>query len=183
MYYLEGTITEQDENFILLKVNNIGYKGYKIFNENLQLNKMLILYVINYKNDYSNDLLFFQSKSIRDLADLILNIKNIGITTIKKIFKNLNHLDFIKICKEQDINSLSRVCNLSESISKKVISEIRLKLFNEKYSLKQMNVINSLNKLGYKLSDIYKAIQNIDLNLSEEILLSKTILSLNNYGK
>ncbi|ALD66399.1 hypothetical protein [Spiroplasma cantharicola] len=182
MYCLEGYILEQDEECLLLKVNQIGYKGFKIFKENFALNKLKLLYVINYKNEYSNDLLFFESKKVRDLSELILNIKNIGISTIKKIFKNVSEENFIKICKEQDINTLNKISNLSESICKKVINEIRFKLFNEKYNLKQMNVINSLNKLGYKLSDIYKSIQNIDLNLSEEILLSKAILNLNNYG-
>ncbi|WP_339020133.1 hypothetical protein [Spiroplasma endosymbiont of Atherix ibis] len=45
-----------------------------------------------------------------------------------------------------------------------------------------MKIINSLNKLGYKISDIYRSIQQIDFNLTEEIILRKAISNLNTYG-
>ncbi|AGR41136.1 hypothetical protein [Spiroplasma taiwanense] len=46
-----------------------------------------------------------------------------------------------------------------------------------------MNIINSLNRLGYRISDIYKAIDGIDINFKEEIILEMAIRKLNSYEK
>ncbi|WP_338984256.1 hypothetical protein [Spiroplasma endosymbiont of Diplazon laetatorius] len=181
MYYLRCKLKEIEDDFIIVESNQIGYKGYKLFKSTTKLEEEMNLFLINYKNDYINEILFFDNKETRDICEILLNIKNIGITTIKKIFVNLSHEEFKVICKEQKVEELIISTKLSETICKKVIQEVRSKLFKEKYNLKQMNVINSLNKLGYKISDIYKSIQSIDFNLNEELILERAILNLNTY--
>ncbi|AGR42105.1 Holliday junction DNA helicase RuvA [Spiroplasma diminutum] len=182
MYYLKCKILEESDIYLIVESNNIGYKGYKIFKENLDIDKEQFLYLINYKNEFSNELLFFNSKETRDISEIILSIKNIGITSIKKIFTILSIEEFKDICKNQDINKLLEKTKLTEINCKKIIQEIRSKVFKQKYNLKQMNIINSLNKLGYKLSDIYKVFNQIDLNLNEELILENAIFNLNYNG-
>ncbi|AUM62643.1 hypothetical protein [Spiroplasma monobiae] len=183
MYYLKSKIKDFNGEYITVEINGIGYKGIKMFKEELLIDQEILMYTIKYENDYINEILFFLEIKAREICEIILNIKNIGITTIKKLFTNLNYKEVIKICKEQDINRLMVSTKLSESICKKVIQEVRSKLFKVKYNSKQMNIINTLNKLGYKISDIYKSINKIDFTLSEDLILERAILNLNSYGK
>ncbi|AUB31537.1 hypothetical protein [Spiroplasma floricola] len=182
MYYLKCTIKDISTDLIIIESANIGYKGFKLFNDFVEKEQEINLYVVNYKNEFINELLFFNKKESRDLCEILLNIKNVGITTIKKIFLKMKYEHFIKLCEEQHIDEIILKTKLSETICKKIVQEIRNKIFNEKYNVKQMRVINSLSKLGYKISDIYKSIQQIDFNLTEENILKSAILNLNSYG-
>ncbi|WP_041618830.1 Holliday junction ATP-dependent DNA helicase RuvA [Spiroplasma taiwanense] len=130
MYYLKAKVIWQNENDLVVETNNIGYRGKKIFNENLEIEKEYKLYLITYHNDFIHQLLFFSDKKVRNLAKILLNIKNIGILTIIKIFKNLNIDEFLIICKEQNINSIMIKTRISEGLSKKIVQEIRNRIFN-----------------------------------------------------
>ncbi|QHX36648.1 hypothetical protein [Spiroplasma sp. BIUS-1] len=182
MYYLIAKIKEIENELITVESNKVGYKGYKMFNTKVEIEDELTLYVINYKNEYINEFLFFNNKKLRDICEELLNIKNIGINTIRKLFLNLDYDEFILICKDQKVDELIKQTKLSELTCKKIIQEVRSKVFKVTYNTKQMNIINSLNKLGYKISDIYKSIETLDFKMSEDKIMQKALLNLNAYG-
>ncbi|AHI52871.1 Holliday junction ATP-dependent DNA helicase RuvA [Spiroplasma culicicola] len=179
MFYLKAKIIKIYQNEIILEVNNTGYHGYLIEVSSIQLNQEVLIYFINLKTDYSDQYLFFTDKENYLMAKLLLEIKNVGIKTILSIFKTLTANELIAYAKNSDLNAILLATNVGQNICQKIIIKIRSKYLSQKYNKIQLNVIQSLHKLGYKIGDIYQAILKVDPNLDQDNLLKNTIIKLN----
>ncbi|AOG60548.1 Holliday junction DNA helicase RuvA [Spiroplasma helicoides] len=181
MYYLNAKLVNVSSNEIIVESNDIGYKGFIVdsYDKTFNVDNNIKLYVLNYKNEYVDEYLFFQNLDVYKVANLLLSIKNFGIKSLLAIFSNIDYEKFINYVKNKEIIELVRVTGIGENKIKDIVTVISKNLLNEKYSKNQMVVISSLHKLGYKISSIYKVISLIDGKSDQESIFREAVIKLN----
>ncbi|ARU91605.1 Holliday junction DNA helicase RuvA [Spiroplasma clarkii] len=109
----------------------------------------------------------------------MLDIKNLGIKSLLELFDKLSYKELIALCKENELDKICQITGLSLNICKEIVAVTKSKVFDIKYSKKQMLVINSLHKLGYKISDIYKVLALTSERQDPEIIIKEALVKLN----
>lgn len=178
MYFLKGEVIEHNNKDLLIEVNGIGYKGILIASKDESVCKTDcdLFYILHYRNDFTDKILFFYNSKTRDLVEILLEIKNVGLKTIENIFDNVKLDDFLAYIKSGDISKLTDLSGISEVNAKNIMYKLREKYFKQKYSQKQMNVINSLHRLGYKISDVYQVVNKVNFSQKEDIILKESLI-------
>ncbi|QBQ07679.1 Holliday junction DNA helicase RuvA [Spiroplasma gladiatoris] len=181
MYYLNAKVIEVYNNEVLVEVNNIGYKGIIVSKniKDIKVGKNQKIYFYNYRNEYTDEYLFFINEQILNLAKTLLQIKFFGIKTLLALFYSLDYEELIEAVKSKHYDLIKEKTSIKESLVKEIFVIVGSKVLNIKYNKKQMEVINSLHKLGYKFSSIYQAISQVDDKLDEELLFKNTLVKLN----
>lgn len=183
MYFIEGKIIYQNEKEIIIKnQSGIGYKGYLINEKDIKtdykVNDEILLYIYNLKNDYIEEMYLFTDYKIRNLFENLISIKQVGSKICKQIIESYSYIEFLDIIKNNQEDKITILKNIGGWTAKLIISELKLKLFNKKYTIKQNKLIDTLRKLGYKSSNIYKVIDKLDSKITDEILLQKALEGL-----
>ena len=88
--YFFGKIVTVSDNYIIIDVNNVGYKVYLTSNQDIKLNYFIKLYIYNHINDSINNLYGFIKKIDRDVFIKLLEVKNIGVKSAFNILKKYN---------------------------------------------------------------------------------------------
>lgn len=179
MIYMIATIIEIVQNKLVIESNKTGYCGFYIFDSYPELNQEIYIYVLRVQNEYTDEYIFFEKRNTRNLAKLLLTIKNFGIKSLIDLFTNISYDQLIKYCKENKFNELFLDTKLNQDLCRKIINLIKSKILNIKYNKTQLLVIDSLYRLGYKLPHIYNAISQIDEKTNEEKIIKKTLIYLN----
>ncbi|QGS51917.1 hypothetical protein [Spiroplasma tabanidicola] len=181
MHYIKSKIINIENNLIIVENNNIGYKGYLIdtLNRDLKIDNEVKLFYLNYRNEFIDESLFFIDENVLNLSKQLLQIKYFGIKTLNNLFNNISFNDLINYVNNQEIDKVMKLTNIKLNILKEVFSIVSDKILNKKYNKKQMEIINSLHKLGYGINNIYKVISIIDSSLDEELILQKALFELN----
>ncbi|QEH61830.1 Holliday junction DNA helicase RuvA [Spiroplasma chinense] len=180
MYYLNAKIIDIKNNHILIECNNIGYSGRLIGEiKDLIVNTSKKFYFYHLLNEYTDQYIFFDNEKTMKISKTLLTIKKFGIKSLCEIFDKFSYEEFIKILENKELSILVNNTKISETMAKQILFTITNKHLNNEYSKKQMDVINSLHNLGYKISDIYKAVSLIDNSLKTDVLLREAIVKLN----
>jgi Holliday junction DNA helicase RuvA len=73
------------------------------------------------------------------------------------------------------VSELQNIKGLGSLTAKIIIDELNKMLFNAHMTRKQEKILQTLQRLGYKMSAIYRVLKMVDKKLAEEQMLSKTI--------
>lgn len=172
-------IIEVKSHRVIIENNAIGYLGYFIGEEILKVDQEVRLFLLKIENDYMSEYIFFESSDIRNLAKLLLEIKHFGLKSLLDLFNKISYPKLLDLCRENDLENLIITSGLNALICKEIMNLVKAKVFNIKYSKKQMLVINSLHKLGYKISDIYTVLSCTNDAIDVEVILKDALVKLN----
>lgn len=159
--YFYGKVVTISDTFIILEVNNIGYKIYLINKSDAKLNYFQKLYIYNYVNDSINYLYGFLTKLERDIFIKLLEVKNIGVKSAFNILKKYSsdELFNIVLCGEEE--DILKIPKITKDNYKSFIQ----KLSNFKYE-SSINInsefLSILRSLDYQDKDIFRVYKLID---------------------
>ncbi|MDE5767073.1 MAG: hypothetical protein K2H56_00845 [Malacoplasma sp.] len=188
--YILGKVSYKNSNYLILENN---FKGYKVYMSDLasieeNSNIKVFVYTRVYQNNKSNFVFeYYGFKSIREkfFFETLLSINGIGPKTSLLILKN--NIDMLKeLIKNEDVESLSILEGFNQKIALSIISALSFKFkkenwieyennkSNEKSDESKINkynpipdLISALKALGYKKSEIEKAMNCLVSEISD----------------
>ena len=174
--YLIGKVTGISSSFIILEVNNIGYKIFILNNENIKLNYFTKLYIYYHFNESLKELYGFTDKMEKEVFLKLLEVKKIGVKTAFMILKKIYYQDLLRYINENDEETLLKVPkitkeNLQILIQKLSCIEYR---FNLNINLEFLAILRSLEYQDKEIFNVYKKInknQEINFQIKDAIKL------------
>ena len=168
IYFLKGMIFELQPFYVILDVNNIGYK-IKITLDTYQkllnsMNESILLYTrLIYKED-SRTLYGFLSKEEGELFDFITELHGIGPQLASNLISTLGIDGFLQAIESNDLLALSQTPKIGKNKAEKILLESNQK---SKKVTELKNKIFTHSNLGTtKIMDTKKV-----LNINEYFLM------------
>ncbi|WP_338969170.1 RuvA C-terminal domain-containing protein [Spiroplasma endosymbiont of Labia minor] len=183
-YCITGIILEINDEIIIIKNGHVGEQFKLIIEKNValnyQINDEITLYIYDFQSQFEITSFTFNSSVIRNIFELLINIKSIGILTAKSIINSIEIDKFLNIIKTHNFDELLKYKFINKSSVIVIIKELNIKLFCKKYKKKQEEIIETLQKLGFSKNSIYRVIDQLDSNLPFENLIEQTLKGLSN---
>lgn len=189
--YLEGTLSWQSGQKIIIDVNGVGYLVEVTgFNKILQVGDRINIFVYTYVRDDALHLYGFDTMAERKLFSTLLTVSRIGPRAALNILSSLSYGRFINAILTEDIAVLKEVSGIGPKTAQRLILELKSKV-EEMSSDMQIAVprgqqsgelYEALNNLGYSNSEINKALSGIDF-AAEDMLEDKIKQVLSYLGK
>ena len=168
--YFFGKIVTVSDNYIIIDVNNIGYKIYLTSNQDIKLNYFIKLYIYNHINDSINNLYGFIKKIDRDVFIKLLEVKNIGVKSAFNILKkyNLDELFNLIACKEE--KEILKIPKITKENYQSFIQKLSSFKFEDSININS-EFLSILRSLEYNDKDIFKVYKkiNIDKDINEQV--------------
>jgi len=168
--YMIGIITGYDKNCIILENNKIGYLINVANPYSYKLNEEIKVYLYNHIKEDENSLYGFKSMEEKDLFLKLINVKGIGPRMAMPLFAGNNIKGIYDAINTDNVTYLTRFPKIGDKVAKQIILDLKGKLTSQidlfQYDSKEL--IEVLESLGYKSTDIKKIISKVDNNLSIE---------------
>ena len=175
--YIIGTITGYDKNCIILENNKIGYLINVANPYSFKMNEEIKVYLYNHIKEDENSLYGFKKMEEKDLFLKLINVKGIGPKMAMPLFASDNIKSIYDAINSDNVTYLTRFPKIGEKVAKQIILDLKGKLTSEpnlfQYDFKEL--IEVLESLGYKSSDVKKVIEKIDSSLSLEMQIKEAL--------
>lgn len=172
--YIKGIVENKKLNYVVLELNEIGYKIYITLREyeKIVIGEKYKFYIYNYIREDANKFIGFLEEKERILFEELLNVKGIGLSLALAILSTFSYDRIINLIVNEDYISLKKVPKLGEKKAQFIILELKNKL-------KNINIVNTvsnnsneivedltaaLESLGYNNKEITKVLSKIDIN-------------------
>lgn len=168
--YINGTIMEYGTNFIVLENNNIGYQIYVSNPYKYKLNETVKLYLYNHVREEEYALYGFKTKEEKELFFKLISVKGLGPKMAMPIIATDDITDVIAAIETDNITYLKKFPKIGDKVARQIILDLKGKLVNDEISVKNETneLVEALESLGYKNSDIKKILPNIDSSKKTE---------------
>jgi len=177
--YLNGTVTDIYPNQITLDVNNIGYQVLTPNPYEYHVNETHKVFIFQYVREDALLLYGFKTKEAKELFVKLLSVKGIGPKSAIAILATGNVQDVIGAIEIGNVKFLSKFPGIGPKASQQIILDLKGKLSFEENRIVMNTNINeveeALNSLGYKASEIRKAIKNLDPSKPTDQLLKDAL--------
>lgn len=164
--YLKGIVTEILPNQITLDVNQVGFQVFTPNPYEFHLNEPDKVYVFHYVREDAIFLYGFKTKEAKELFVKLLSVKGIGPKSAIAILATGNVQDVIGAIEIGNVKFLSKFPGIGPKASQQIILDLKGKLNFEEDRIVINHNINeveeALKSLGYKTSEIRKAVKNLD---------------------
>jgi Holliday junction DNA helicase RuvA len=188
--YLEGEVIDSEFNKIILEINGVGYElelaGFK--NQPLVGDKIEV-YTYTYVREDALKLFAFPEKMGKELFEILITVNGIGPSAGLNILNTMPAPRFVSAIMQKNEVVLKEISGIGPKTAQRLILELQSKL--EEFAYLQnsskdstagaaadedrQDVIDALTALGYKISEINKALREVkyedDINVSEKIRL------------
>lgn len=186
IFYLEGKIELKRDDFLVLDVNNVGYK---VFCVSLSLSKLpregekvkLFTYYYNTRENIPKLYGFLDLKEL-EFFELLISVSGIGPKGAMEILAGRSIEEIKSAINSGDKKILSQVAGVGEKKAQKIILELESKIkTKEKTKIKDsleknLAVEEALIKLGYSRQKIRKTLKELPLDIKEEEAKIKEVL-------
>lgn len=177
--YLHGTIQDREDRTIILLVNGVGYQvtvsNELIFTEE----KELSLYIHSHIREDQFSLYGFRTKKELKFFELLLTINGVGPKMAMEILNEPAELIQNAIFSG-NINELLKISGVGKKTAERIILELKGKVeptdINErtqrsvKTAAVNPDVVEALERLGYKRHQIEKILSETDSSNAEEAI-------------
>lgn len=183
--YLKGIVAQNHATYIILEVNNIGYKllvppgtiSY-LASEKCTLHTSLVI------RELSQTLYGFKDSNSRDLFELLITINGVGPKTALCILSKFDISMFQKAVQEENIVQISSVPGIGKKTAERLIIDIKDKLNRLETPMPEdtnqdqhhlQDAMQALMNLGFTQINAKKAIEKVIKNTEEQLELSEII--------
>lgn len=168
--YFVGKVVTISDNYIILEVNNIGYKVFLINTLDVKLNYFIKLYIFNHINDSINYLYGFKNKLDRDVFVKLLEVKNIGVKSAFNILKkySIDELFNLIACNEDD--EILKIPKITKDNYKSLVQKLSNFKFENSISINSefLSILRSLEYSDKDIFNVYKKI-NLKKDINEQV--------------
>ena len=186
-FYLKGRVVEIYNNFIVLDVNNIGYKIYVINPSFYFINEDYLIYILHIIKENDEYFIGFNSLDEKEFFEKLISCKGIGPKIALNALKNISIPLFIKAIEEDDIKTLKKLDGIGPKAASQIILDLKGKVVSSKeetsLNTNQEEALIGLTSLGFKQKEIlecFKKINNNSLSTEEYISLSLKMIRWGN---
>lgn len=158
--FFYGKVISVAENYIILEVNNIGYKIFVINIKDIKLNYYIKLYIYNHVSDSINYLYGFDNKLDRDIFIKLLEVKSIGVKSAFNILKKYSSDELFNLVSYQDEENILKIPKITKDNYKSFMQKLsNFKYENSIYINSEfLSILRSLDYLDKDIFRIYKLI-------------------------
>lgn len=187
--FLKGLVAIKANNYIVLEVNNIGYKVFITESSlnNLELKQEIKIYT--YMRVIQDDISLYGFITNEELAmfELLISVGGIGAKSALTILSNIEPSSFALAVITDDVATLKKLPGIGAKTAQRIILELKDKIntdekINKDKAEDNHNIINekaqdaidALQVLGYNLKSIEKVLGEINLeNLEVEDIIKQ----------
>ncbi|MFH1482274.1 MAG: Holliday junction branch migration protein RuvA, partial [Patescibacteria group bacterium] len=128
--FLSGKIKNKSNGYIILEVNNIGYKVFisQIFFADLDINQAVDLYTHQYIREDALDLYGLRSLDELEFFELLISISGIGPKSALGVLSIAGINDIKESIVAGDPTLLTKVSGIGRKIAERVVLELREKI-------------------------------------------------------
>lgn len=170
--YLSGTIISSNEKAIILDVQGVGYKVFvspHIIQQGV-IGTTLSLWIYTAVREDTLDLFGFESQSIQELFELLINVSGIGPKSALGILGIADIGSLVHAIKNENVSYLTQVSGIGKKTAEKIVLELKDKI--EHLALSQSyveadhitDVVDALLAMGYNERVIREAIRLINID-------------------
>jgi Holliday junction DNA helicase RuvA len=180
--YLKGLVTEINPNSITLELNDIGYEVLTPNPYEFKLNTEAKAYIYHHVREDLFQLYGFKTKDAKSLFIKLLSVKGIGPKSAMAILATGNVNDVIAAIELGNSKFLNKFPGIGPKASQQIILDLKGKLDLQEEGFGRSNSINevteALKSLGYKASEIKKALKNLDPTKETNQLLKDALATM-----
>ena len=174
--YLKGKITKQIANYIVVDVNNVGYKVYTSNPYKFKENEEYTVYIYNHVREEENTLYGFISEDERDLFLKLIDVKGLGPRMGITILATCSVNGLIDAIDRANILYLKKIPKVGEKLARQIILDLKGKLvLSENNDSNNDELILALESLGYKSTDIKNVVAKVDRELNIEAQIKEAL--------
>ncbi len=168
--YLNGVVKYQSQAWLILDVNNVGYKIYSNFHG--KAGDKVEFYIHEHIREDSNDLYGFDSPQEMEFYEILLSVSGVGPKMGLAIL-TIGSIDRIKgAIIKGDTTLFTTVSGIGKKVAAKIIVELKNKVASRTDSYlpeeagEDSDLVEALEQLGYKQIEILDIIRE----MPEEII-------------
>lgn len=188
--YLEGEVIYTEAGKMILEINGVGYElelaGFK---KQPLIGEELEVYTYTYVREDVLKLFAFPERRGKELFEILITVNGIGPSAGLNIINTMPADRFVSAIMQKNEHILKEISGIGPKTAQRLILELQSKLEdfahlqNYNDSAAEVNnidedrqdVVDALAALGYKISEINKALRNVEFenqqNVSEKIKL------------
>ena len=168
--FLRGLVHYVDNDFLLLDVNNVGYRINFVHGDKVKLNEEVLIYTYQSVREDDISLFGFMSLEEYELFIKLISVKGLGPKTAMNILRR-NSVEAIRNAIESnDVAFIKAMPGIGAKTASQIILDLKGKLIpKESIEEKVDNPVyndsrDALVALGYKPIEINKVLKKIDYN-------------------
>jgi Holliday junction DNA helicase RuvA len=188
--YLKGKVELLKRPFVIIDVNDVGYKVLvpETIYAKLSLGDIVKIFTFTYVREDALDLFGFLEAEDLGLFESLLTVSGVGPKTALNIFSFGERKDIIEAIIKGDVSFFTSVPRLGTKNAQKIIIELKSKMgsgadidLSGKDLLENAEVVQALKNFGFSVGEAQKAVREIkQVGLTTE---DKIRLSLKNLGR
>ncbi|MDD3887638.1 MAG: Holliday junction branch migration protein RuvA [Patescibacteria group bacterium] len=169
--YLFGKIMFKGNNFIILNVNNIGYKIFLSANvlKKTELNQEQEFFIFQHIGENINDLFGFSCYSELDFFEKIISVSGVGPKKAISILST-GPIDQVRSAiANKKLDFLTSVPGIGKKMAEKICFGLKDKLgvcIDDFDFCENKDLADSLVSLGYKRDELGEALKKVDAKLA-----------------
>ncbi len=170
--FLRGKVHYFGTDYVLLDVNDVGYRINFYHPESLKLDEEIVIYTYENIREDEQSLYGFLSLEEYDLFVKLISVKGLGPKMASGILSKKKVEEVIEAIENSDVNFFKGMSGVGSKTASQIILDLKKKLVTEsdtKVSNSQLDdAIEALKSLGYKQIEL----KNVIKELSKEQLTS-----------
>jgi len=176
--YLKGTILQKSSQFIILEINNIGYKIF-VTPETLEkaLNSELSLYTYLKINDDGQTLYGLPDFESLQFFELLITVSGVGPKVALGILSTSKINVIEQAIANQDPEIFTRMSGVGKKTAERIILELKSKISGliSSTSGAGSDIFDALVALGYSAKEVRETLQKLDNTVSTEDQLKQAL--------
>lgn len=174
--YLYGKVVSVCSSYVVIDVNNIGFKVFTpnpyVFGER----KEEKIYLYNHVREDENTLYGFKEEEERELFLKLINVKGLGPKLALPILATGSVEGIKDAINRENILYLKKFPKIGEKVAKQIILDLKGKVeSNEEYVNTEDELYQVLISLGYKSNDINNVIKQVNKEVSIEMQIKEAL--------
>ena len=168
--FMNGIIDSIESGYIVILVNNIGYKIYVPDPYSYRINEEYRVYLYEHIREDEDSLFGFKTKEERDFFLKLINVKGLGPKMALPMLAASSLDGIIDAIERENILYLKKFPKIGDKVARQIILDLKGKLVSKENSTQESSdeLVEALKALGYKSQDINKVVKNVPSNLSIE---------------
>ena len=176
--YIFGKVVMQENNYIVLENNNIGYTIYVANPFSYELDQELKVYLYNQVKEDEYSLYGFKTIEERNLFLKLINVKGLGPKLAMPMLATGSISGIIDAIDRENVLYLTKFPKIGEKLARQIILDLKGKLapnIDSNGNGAFDDLVSVLESLGYKNSEIKKILPKIDNSLDIESQIKEAL--------
>jgi Holliday junction DNA helicase RuvA len=175
--YLSGKIINKGQGFVIIKINDVGYKVYVNSAQfvELDIGQDFECYTYQHVREDALDLYGFNTIEELEMFELLLSISGIGPKSALGAISIANVTELKEYISQGDPSLLTKVSGIGTKTAERVVLELRDKVAHmtgaDSAGVSKGSVggdeIDALMALGYSMSQAREALKNVEAGIKD----------------